>query len=97
LKRIAFTPISANLRWSGPCTLAVSSNTGMCEVLPLALSFSRVVGPSISGIMTSRRIASGCSVLARSIPGIGEHDVPPRDRLQAHGSNLPDIVFVVDD
>ncbi len=44
----------------------------MCRVAVLPCSFWNAVDPSISGIITSRRMASGCSAAARARPSLPE-------------------------
>src|SRR6185503_478999 len=64
----AFTPRSAKRERSVACTFAVSSITGICAVAGFFCNSRKVAGPSMPGIITSSRIASGWYVAARASP-----------------------------
>src|SRR5487761_1208580 len=70
-----FTPRPRSLRMSAACTLAVRNRTGISRVRGLAASSCNVAGPSISGIMTSSRMASGRSAAANRIPSLPDRAV----------------------
>ena len=78
---------SSGGRPSGP-TAAVSMMTGMPAVVLEARRPLSVAGPSISGIITSRRMASGASAPARAIPSSPEPAVTT--------SQLPTMVRLAD-
>ncbi len=73
----------------------------MPAVAGLAWSCLKVVGPSISGIMTSMRMASGFSRAAFCDAGACRcwrcRMVPAGGGFEGEGGDFADVVFVVDD
>ena len=61
-------PNSPQMRRSLSPDNAVSMITGMCRIASSCCSFRRAVIPSISGIVTSNNIRSGCCSLAVANP-----------------------------
>ena len=89
----------AQWRCSESWALAVNRTIGMRDVSGISASRRQAVGPSITGIITSIRMASGSSLVARLIAScpVAGRDHTPSGQLQRELGHLERHRFVIDD